>query len=118
MGITYFDTARVYQNGNNERMVGAALKNRRKNIVLSSKTGAHNRADALANLDTSLKELGTDYLDIWYLHGKTHPEDVTDELIDAQQAPNRRARSASPASARTAVSPSSSPSSPRIPRST
>ena len=40
MGITYFDTARVYQNGNNERMVGAALKNRRKNIVLSSKTGA------------------------------------------------------------------------------
>ena len=31
MGITYFDTARVYQNGNNERMVGAALKNRRKN---------------------------------------------------------------------------------------
>ena len=86
MGITYFDTARVYQNGNNERMVGAALKNRRKNIVLSSKTGAHTRADALANLDTSLKELGTDYLDIWYLHGKTHPEDVTDELIDAQQA--------------------------------
>jgi hypothetical protein len=85
MGITYFDTARVYQNGNNERMVGAALKGRRKNIVLSSKTGAHNRADALAHLDTSLKELGTDYLDIWYLHGKEKPEDITDELIDAQQ---------------------------------
>ncbi len=85
MGITYFDTARVYQNGNNERMVGAALKNKRKNIVLSSKTGAHTRADALEQLDTSLKQLGTDYLDIWYLHGKTHPEDITDELIDAQQ---------------------------------
>ena len=85
MGITYFDTARVYQNGNNERMVGAALKNRRKSIVLSSKSGAHTRADALANLDTSLKELGTDYLDIWYLHAKEKPEDITDELIDAQQ---------------------------------
>jgi hypothetical protein len=85
MGITYFDTARVYQNGNNERMVGAALKGRRKNIVLSSKSGAHTRADALEQLDISLKQLGTDYLDIWYLHGKTHPEDITDELIDAQQ---------------------------------
>ncbi len=85
MGITYFDTARVYQNGNNERMVGAALKNKRKNIVLSSKSGAHNRADAMSQLDTSLKELGTDYLDIWYLHGKEKPEDITDELIDAQQ---------------------------------
>ena len=29
MGITYFDTARVYQSGNNERMVGAALKGKR-----------------------------------------------------------------------------------------
>jgi len=85
LGITYFDTARVYQNGNNERMVGAALRNKRKGIVLSSKTGAHTRADALAHLDTSLKELGTDYLDIWYLHGKSKPEDITDELIDAQQ---------------------------------
>ncbi|MGA8577587.1 MAG: aldo/keto reductase, partial [Bryobacteraceae bacterium] len=55
------------------------------NIVLSSKTGAHTRADALEQLDISLKQLGTDYLDIWYLHGKTRPEDVTDELIDAQQ---------------------------------
>ena len=85
MGITYFDTARVYQNGNNERMVGAALKSRRKHIVLSSKSVAHTRADALDHLDTSLKELGTDYLDIWYLHAKSRPEEITDELIDAQQ---------------------------------
>jgi len=85
MGITYFDTARVYQNGNNERMVGAALKGRRNKIVLSSKTGAHTHAEALSHLDTSLKELGTDHLDIWYLHAKSRPEDITDELIDAQQ---------------------------------
>jgi len=35
MGITYFDTARGYQSGNNERMVGAALKGSRTKIVLS-----------------------------------------------------------------------------------
>jgi uncharacterized protein len=85
VGITYFDTARSYQGGNNERMVGAALKKKRKDIVLSSKTGARNKADALAHIDTTLKELGTDYIDIWYLHGKSKPEDITDDLIDAQQ---------------------------------
>lgn len=85
LGITYFDTARVYQNGNNERMVGAALKKKRKDIVLSSKTTAHTKEEALQTLDKSLAELGTDYLDIWYLHGKSSPKDVSDDLIDAQQ---------------------------------
>jgi uncharacterized protein len=85
LGITYFDTARLYQSGNNERMVGAALKKKRKDIVLSSKTMAKTKAEALEHIDTSLKELGTDHLDIWYLHNKTSPADVTDELIEAQQ---------------------------------
>lgn len=85
MGITYFDTARGYQGGNNERMVGAALKRKRKDIVLSTKTQARTKADALAHLDTSLKELGTDWVDIWYLHAKTSPDQVTPELIEAQQ---------------------------------
>src|SRR5215831_12163612 len=35
IGITYFDTARVYQGGNNERMVGAALKGKRNSLILS-----------------------------------------------------------------------------------
>jgi len=85
IGITYFDTARSYQNGNNERMVGAALKGKRQNITLSSKTDAKTRPEALADLDTSLRELGTDHLDIWYLHAKTKPAEVTDELLEAQQ---------------------------------
>jgi hypothetical protein len=85
MGIAYFDTARMYQAGNNERMVGAALKRKRKDIVLSTKTEGKDKAEALAQLDTSLKELGTDYLDIWYLHGKDKPELVSDDLIEAQQ---------------------------------
>src|SRR5262249_39023476 len=85
LGITYFDTARVYSNGNNERMVGAALKRKRKDLVLSSKSHASTRDEALKDLDTSLKELGTDWLDIWYLHAKTRPSEVADELIEAQQ---------------------------------
>ena len=85
MGITYFDTARNYQSGNNERMVGAALKKKRKDLVLSTKTEGRTKEEALAQLDTSLKELGTDFVDIWYLHGKTRPEDVSDDLIEAQQ---------------------------------
>ena len=86
LGITYFDTARSYQSGNNERMVGAALGNKRKDIVLSTKTGANSKAQALQHLDTSLTELGTDHVDIWYLHGKGSPAAVTDDLIEAQQA--------------------------------
>jgi uncharacterized protein len=85
LGVTYFDTARGYQNGNNERMVGAALKSKRNQITLSSKTHAATRTEALSDLDTSLKELGTDHLDIWYLHAKQNPTEVTDDLIDAQQ---------------------------------
>ena len=85
LGITYFDTARNYQSGNNERMVGAALKKKRKDLVLSTKTEGHTKEEALAQLDTSLQTLGTDFVDIWYLHAKTKPEDVTDGLIEAQQ---------------------------------
>jgi hypothetical protein len=83
-GINYFDTARGYQNGQNERMVGAALKPHRNKIFLSSKTPAKTKADALANIDTALKELGTDHIDIWYLHARRSPEEVPDELFDAQ----------------------------------
>jgi predicted aldo/keto reductase-like oxidoreductase len=85
-GINHFDTARGYQGGNNERMVGAALKSVRQKVILSSKSPARTRAEALADLDTSLRELGTDHLDIWYLHMKNEPEQVTTELLEAQQA--------------------------------
>ena len=84
MGINYFDTARVYSQGNNERMVGAALGSRRKNIFLSSKSKGATAAEAFKDLDTSLKELNTDHLDIWYLHAKDTADQVTDELLDAQ----------------------------------
>ena len=85
MGINYFDSARNYQNGQNERMVGAALGAKRKDIFLSTKTEASNGPGILAELDTSLKELATDHVDVWLLHMKDNPAQITDELVEAQR---------------------------------
>jgi uncharacterized protein len=83
MGINFFDTARVYMGGQNERMLGAALGAKRKNVFISTKSGVRNKAGALAELETSLKELNSDYTDIWYLHGPGKPSDISDELVEA-----------------------------------
>jgi hypothetical protein len=85
LGINYFDTARGYQNGNNERMVAAALGTKRKDLVLSTKSIANNKEGLLKHLDTSLTELKTDYVDIWYLHSKDAPSAIHDDMIEAQQ---------------------------------
>lgn len=85
LGINYFDTARGYQRGNNERMVGAALKGKRKNVFISTKCHAKSKQEALEQVETSLRELGTDYVDIWCLHGRRGPSDMTDELLEAQR---------------------------------
>jgi hypothetical protein len=85
IGINYFDTSRGYQHGNNERLVATGLKGKRQSIYLSSKTDGKTKAAALQELDTSLSELGTDHLDIWYLHLKNNPSDLPDELFEAQQ---------------------------------
>jgi uncharacterized protein len=88
-GIRYFDTARVYQGGNNERMVGAALKKYRDKVYISSKTQGKDQKTALADLDTSLKELQTDHLDIWYLHSRSTPDMVSDDVLEAQRIAKR-----------------------------
>jgi predicted aldo/keto reductase-like oxidoreductase len=88
-GINYFDTARVYQGGNNERMVGVALKKYRDKVFISSKTISNNQKAAMADLETSLKELQTDHLDVWHLHSRQTPDTVTDELLEAQQNAKR-----------------------------
>jgi hypothetical protein len=85
MGINYFDTSRGYQSGQNERMVGAALGAKRKDVFVSTKCDQRTGAGILAELDTSLKELQTDHLDVWLLHGKDTPEAISDELVEAQR---------------------------------
>ena len=85
LGINYFDTCRSYQHGNNERLVATGLKGKRQSIVLSSKTDGATKQAALDELNTSLSELATDHLDIWYLHMKDSPDKLPDELFEAQQ---------------------------------
>jgi predicted aldo/keto reductase-like oxidoreductase len=83
MGINYFDTSRGYQSGQNERMVGAALGAKRKDIFISSKCDQKTGAGNLAEIDTSLKELNTDHLDVWLLHGLGTPAEITDDRVEA-----------------------------------
>lgn len=94
MGINYFDTARNYQNGQNERMLGAALGARRKKILLASKSNDDPRTEAgvLAEIETSLKELNTDYLDVWHLHGLDDPALITDELVEAERKAQKQGK--------------------------
>jgi hypothetical protein len=85
MGINYFDTSRNYQSGQNERMVGGALGAKRKNIFLSTKCDEKTGEGILREIDTSLKELHTDYVDVWLLHGKDTAALISDDLVEAQR---------------------------------
>jgi len=91
-GINYFDTARGYSHGNNERMVGAALGAKRKQVVLSTKTHAPNKAEMQQHLEQSLRELNTDYIDIWYMHAKSSGAEITDDMIEVQQQAKKQGK--------------------------
>jgi predicted aldo/keto reductase-like oxidoreductase len=86
LGINFFDTARAYEGGNNERVLKAALRARRKDLVVASRSYATDARTVKDHLDTSLKEIGTDYLDIWYFGNKSSPEEVNDEMLAVQLA--------------------------------
>ncbi|HVN78757.1 MAG TPA: aldo/keto reductase [Terriglobia bacterium] len=92
LGINHFDTAPVYQGGNNEPMLRTGLGNRRKQIVLSTKIEARTKDEALQQLENSLKFLGTDYVDIWYLHGADRPERISQDLVEAQATAKRQGK--------------------------
>ena len=67
-GVNYLDTARAYRDGDDERVVGQAIAGRRNDLVLATKTGRRDAAGAREDLETSLRLLGTDYIDIWQIH--------------------------------------------------
>ncbi len=74
-GVNYVDTARVYQEGEDERIIGQAIAGRRDQLVVASKTGKRDAQGAREDLEISLRLLGIDYLDIWHLHHlNTAPE--------------------------------------------
>ena len=65
-GINYYDTARAYTDS--EEKLGAAFHDRRSSIVISTKSQGKTKQQVLDDLDTSLKNLRTDYVDILQLH--------------------------------------------------
>ena len=65
-GMTYFDTARAYSNS--EGRIGAALEGVRDDIYIATKTMAKTPEDFWNDLHTSLKNLKTDYIDIYQFH--------------------------------------------------
>jgi aryl-alcohol dehydrogenase-like predicted oxidoreductase len=93
-GINYFDTADLYQKGENEKIVGRAFKGMRDQVILATKVGNQWRPDGsgwdwnprksyiLGAVEGSLQRLQTDYLDLYQLHGGTL-EDPIDETIEA-----------------------------------
>ena len=65
-GINYFDTARAYTDS--EEKMGAAFEHTRQRIIISTKTAADTAEVFWKDLDTSLKTLKTDYIDIYQFH--------------------------------------------------
>ncbi len=91
-GINFIDTADVYNEGRSETVLGNILAGQRHDWVLASKLGNkageginqghYSRQWLLAQTDAILKRLGTDYLDILYLH-RDYPEENYDEAVRA-----------------------------------
>ena len=67
-GVNYVDTARSYRDGEDEKVIGKAIQGRRHSLVIASKTAKRDAKGARRELETSLRELKTDYLDIIQLH--------------------------------------------------
>lgn len=75
LGINFIDTAREY--GDSEEKIGQAIKGRkREEILISSKSPAPDKKTFLEHLDLSLEKLGTDYIDIYHLHGVNSKEEM------------------------------------------
>ncbi|MEU8238304.1 aldo/keto reductase [Actinoplanes missouriensis] len=94
LGVTFWDTANVYQGGTSEEFVGRAISRfaRREEIVLATKVSGKmhdgpggsglSRAAILEQADASLRRLGTDYIDVYYIH-RFDPETPVEETMQA-----------------------------------
>jgi len=80
LGINYFDTAESYGKGRSEERVGKALKGIRDKVIIATKTLARDKKGALAQLEGSLKRLGTDRVDVWQIHALAKTGD-TDRIL-------------------------------------
>ncbi|MCG2616605.1 aldo/keto reductase [Terrimonas sp. NA20] len=94
LGINFFDTADLYDKGENEILLGKAVKAKRKEILLATKVGNQWRADGsgwdwnarkayiLSAAEKSLQRLQTDYIDLYQLHGGM----ITDNIPETIEA--------------------------------
>jgi methylglyoxal reductase len=94
MGINHLDTADLYDFGLNEEIVGDIIKEKRHEIILTTKVGNHfnqekkdwfwdpSKKYILDEVKESLRRLKTDYIDFYMLHGGTI-DDPIDETIEA-----------------------------------
>lgn len=74
LGITYFESARAYSSS--ESYYGLALQERRREIFLASKSHERNGDGALKHLEVTLKNMKTDFLDLWMIHDVRSPKDI------------------------------------------
>jgi aryl-alcohol dehydrogenase-like predicted oxidoreductase len=71
LGVNFFDTVSGYGLGSSEKRIGKALKNHRENVVIATKTGSMHKKGASRSLERSLRQLDTDYIDLWQLGNVT-----------------------------------------------
>lgn len=90
-GVTFFDTADMYGGGRSEEMLGRALGTRRDDVVVATKFGAPvktpygggaSRRHVMRACEASLRRLGTDHIDLYYMH-YPDPETPVDETLSA-----------------------------------
>ena len=67
-GVNYIDTARAYRDGEDEKVIGTAIKGQRDKLIIATKTHERDAKNARRELETSLRTLGADYIDIYQLH--------------------------------------------------
>ena len=91
-GITFFDTANVYSDGSSEEIVGQALADfaRRDDVVLATKVHGRmrpgpngaglSRKAIMAEIDNSLRRLGTDFVDLYQIHRFDHATPIEETL--------------------------------------
>lgn len=94
-GINMFDTANLYSHGDAEKVLGEAIKGRRDEVLLTSKTGFNlgdnpnsvgaSRINIERSIDETLERLGTDYIDLYFVHlwdGRTPIEETIATMTD------------------------------------
>jgi len=78
LGVTLIDTSLAY--GPSEERIGKAIAGRRDQVIIITKTWALDKATALEHLELSLKNFGTDYIDLWQFHNISNLEEYKQVL--------------------------------------